>query len=210
MVALESQQKRNSIGIDSLERALVYAFSMLRASIVGESNQGVADQKIKIGENISDLDNALLVLEAKLDYDSFLVSSTGDNLILHIKEFAGTTPYETGIKCASSGGQFQPIPPAPSILHSLEQYLYWSAASLLASLPVDQDNIKIKRFEHNQNGAYVQIKASLPFDYKAVLLGSNYVCAVQRIATGYEFFELPSGSIIDNNSIIDNSYIFAN
>ena len=85
MVVLNSQAERDSLGIDTLERALVYGFMMLRSSILGSNNQGVADLRVKIGENIKALDDALIVLEAKLNYDAFLVNKMGGHLISHLQ-----------------------------------------------------------------------------------------------------------------------------
>ena len=210
MVALNSQAERNSLGIDTLERALVYGFLMLRTAIIGSENQGVADQRIKIGENIRDIDNAFIVLEGKLNYDAFSSNKFGGGIILYLQDLPGTTPYEVEIDCPASAAPNPIIPNTPSQLASLEQYVYWSAASLLASLPPGQSYLEIKRFEHNKDGAYIQIKASLPFDYQAFLLGKNYICTVARIAEHYEIFHFPGDSIIDNHAVISNDFIFTN
>lgn len=210
MVALNSQAERDSLGIDTLERALVYGFMMLRSSILGANNQGVADLRVKIGENIKALDDALIVLEAKLNYDAFLVNKMGGHLISHLQNLAETSLETSEITYFPSAITNPVMPPTPSQLVSLEQYIYWSAATLLASLPVDQKYLEIKRFEHNKDGSYVLVKASLPFDYKSFLLGGNYVGTVGRIATSYESFYFPNEATIGNASIINNGFSFIN
>ncbi|MGK7893951.1 MAG: hypothetical protein AB4372_10095 [Xenococcus sp. (in: cyanobacteria)] len=210
MVALNSQSERNLIGIDTLERALVYSFIMLRTAIIGSENQGVADQRIKIGENIQNIENATIALEGQLKYDAFSTNKFGGNVILNLEELPGTTPYSLDINCPPSANVNPIIPDTPKELTSLEQYIYWSAASLLASLPLDQKNITIAKFEHNKDGAYIQIKASLPFNYKAYLLGKNYICTVNRITDNYAVFRFPNDTIIENDTFISNSLLFAN
>jgi len=198
------------MGIDSLERALVYAFLSLRASIVRENGQYAEDQRIKIGENTSDIDNALITFEAKIKYSPFLVNQNGGHLILYLTELNYTSLTVVNIDCPASEPNTPIMPITPSILVAFEQYLYWSAASLLASLPSDQKYIEIKKFEHNREGSYVQVKADLPFDYQKYLLGSNYICTVKRIADSYQLFDLPSGSIIDNSFTFDNESLLIN
>lgn len=210
MVALNSQEERDRIGINSLERALAYSFFMLRTSIVGQDNKKVSDQNIKIGENIINAENASIILEAKLPYNSFLSNQNGGHLISYLEELNDVIPYTSEKYAHGIIEQIQPIPKTPSQIQTLEQYLLWSAASLLASSDIDKQYIDIKRFEHSNNGSYVQIKATLPFDYKNFLLGGNYISSVQRVSEYYLEFQFPNSSIIDNATVIDNDFELAN
>ena len=226
MVSLLSKSDIQALNIDTVERAIVFASTVLRASLVGTDNKNNKATDIRISQNISK-DGNFILLESSIPYDSFSFNKFGGNLLRFINELSNATvaidsiDYRLSISSPST-----PVIPDydDSYIDSFERYLVYYAFILQATLGNRNEYVDIKTLDENNNGAILKLKFKFPFDYSKWLLGSNYVGTVERIVTDNynntrnDLFVIVSSqtdtnnysNILDNSRLLDNNILLNN
>ncbi len=226
MVSLLSKSDIQALNIDTVERAIVFSSTVLRASLVGTDNKNNKATDIRISQNISK-DGNFILLESSIPYDSFSFNKFGGNLLRFIHELSNATvaidsiDYRLSISSPST-----PVIPDydDSYIDSFERYLVYYAFILQATLGVRNEYVDIKTLDENTSGAILKLKFKLPFDYSKWLLGSNYVGTVERIVTDNytdtrnDLFIIHSSqtdtnnyrNALDNSSLLDNNILLTN
>ncbi len=226
MVSLLSKSDIQALNIDTVERAIVFSSTVLRASLVGTDNKNNKATDIRISQNISK-DGNFILLESSIPYDSFSFNKFGGNLLRFINELSNATvaidsiDYRLSISSPST-----PVIPDydDSYIDSFERYLVYYAFILQATLGNRNEYVDIKTLDENNNGAILKLKFKFPFDYSKWLLGSNYVGTVERIVTDNynntrnDLFIIVSSqtdtnnysNILDNSSLLDNNILLNN
>ena len=226
MVSLLSKSDIQALNIDTVERAIVFSSTVLRASLVGTDNKNNKATDIRISQNISK-DGNFILLESSIPYDSFSFNKFGGNLLRFINELSTATvaidsiDYRLSISSPST-----PVIPDydDSYIDSFERYLVYYAFILQATLGSKNEYVDIKTLDENNTGAILKLKFKFPFDYSKWLLGSNYVGTVQRIVTdNYNdtrnyLFVINSSQIdtnnnsnfLDNSNLLDNNILLTN
>jgi len=202
MVALPLKAKRDEIGIDTLERAIVYSASLLKACYTAQNQASKVDQTITIGHSKDSQNQASIFIEAKLGFDNIDALKDGGLILNNLQIKEDVELLETQYFCIKSSIEKHPVMNnLPVEIKSLEHYFYYHCAFLRAFLPNDNKSIEIEFLENTNTGGRVQIKTRLPFDYSRWLSGSNYVCTVSSFADSYvhssgfiDIFEQPNNS----------------
>ena len=226
MVSLLSKSDIQALNIDTVERAIVFSSTVLRASLVGTDNKNNKATDIRISQNISK-DGNFILLESSIPYDSFSFNKFGGNLLRFINELSNATvaidsiDYRLSISSPST-----PVIPDydDSYIDSFERYLVYYAFILQATLASRNEYVDIKTLDENSDGAILKLKFKFPFDYSKWLLGSNYVGTVERIVTNNysdtrnDLFIIKSSQndtnnysiILDNSNLLDNNILLTN
>ncbi len=226
MVSLLSKSDIQALNIDTVERAIVFSSTVLRASLVGTDNKNNKATDIRISQNIGK-DGNFILLESSIPYDSFSFNKFGGNLLRFINELSNATvaidsiDYRLSISSPST-----PVIPDydDSYIDSFERYLVYYAFILQATLGSKNEYVDIKTLDENNTGAILKLKFKFPFNYSKWLLGSNYVETVERIVTDNyndtrnDLFIIGSSqtdtnnysNILDNSSLLDNNILLTN
>lgn len=134
MVQLISQPVINSLNIDTVERAIIFATLALQKAIATASNNFLLRQKVKLKLK-SDRDNNIqAVIDVILPFDFSLFSKYGGNLL------RGIIPFDLGdVTILRSDFTFSNVNPTIPITYTLpinsaivnfEQYLFFYTAIL--------------------------------------------------------------------------------
>ncbi len=226
MVSLLSKSDIQALNIDTVERAIVFSCTVLRASLVGTDNKNNKATDIRISQNISK-DGNFILLESNIPYDSFSFNKFGGNLLRFVNEISTATvaidsiDYRLSISSPST-----PVIPDydDSYIDSFERYLVYYAFILQATLGARNEYVDIKTLDENTTGAILKLKFKFPFDYSKWLLGSNYVGTVERIVTDNynetrnDLFIINSSqtdtnnnsNVLDNSNLLDNNILLTN
>lgn len=226
MVILLDKSDIQALNIDTVERAIVFSSTVLRASLVGTDNNNNKATDIRISQNISK-DGNFILLESNIPYDSFSFNKFGGNLLRFINQLSNATvainsiDYRLSISSPST-----PVIPDydDSYIDSFERYLVYYAFILQATLGIRNEYVDIKTLDENSDGAILKLKFKFPFDYSKWLLGSNYVGTVERIVTDSyndtrnDLFVINSSqtdtnnntNILDNSNLLDNNILLTN
>ena len=226
MVSLLSKSDIQALNIDTVERAIVFSSTVLRASLVGTDNKNNKATDIRISQNISK-DGNFILLESNIPYDSFSFNKFGGNLLRFVNEISTATvaidsiDYRLSISSPST-----PVIPDydDSYIDSFERYLVYYAFILQATLGARNEYVDIKTLDENTTGAILKLKFKFPFDYSKWLLGNNYVGTVERIVTDNyndtrkDLFIIKSSqtdtnnysNILDNSNLLDNNILLTN
>ena len=217
MVELPELAKRRETGIDTLERAIVYSATLLKACYTSNSATSKIDQRIKIAHKIGSNNEARIIIEANLDFNNIIALKEGGQILDSLNKNLNIPLLNTEYSCEPSAAR-EPILQLSfaANIESLEQYFYYHCSLLKASLTDDNGYISISFLENATEGGIAKITASLPFDFNSWLIDSNYVCSVNRIATGYivapvgEPIQEEATSDFSNSSTLGNNSIVGN
>lgn len=220
MVTLLSKSEILALNIDSVERAIIFACTILRASIVGLDSSQNKLTDVRISQNIVKDDN-FIVIEVSIPYDSFSFNKFGGNVLKFIQTIpTASTAIETIDYRLSVSPQAIPTLPNydESYIDSFEAFLVYYCFILQATLGGKNDNIDIQILDENPTGSIIKIKGKFSFNYSNWLLGSNLVETVNRIVldayndTRKDLFILgdSQGTESENTNVLDNSLLLDN
>lgn len=198
---LPNKSTRDSQGIDSFERAIVYSALLLRQGYFLSEDRSTKDA-IQIAlslsgsgenilQNINIRANLLVVNESLLN---------GGNILSNLQErMQGTVDY-LGANINPSLANFLPIIPEPPTVQTLEQYFYWGCQQLLAE---DVSNYRrlslLPIFKGNNNPFTMDCIVSIPFDYRTYLESNNLLGAIGVGESGGDDDDLPFGDEVQLN-----------
>ncbi len=216
MTILESKSERDSIGIDSFERGLVYATLLLYKAIKDPNNPVPANENPfsdAITFNLRNVANptSALNVTANFPVDRIEASELGGNYLESLGIFGNTNPNPLDINCEPSSAEFIAILPEPSYVTTLEQYFVWLAhmvkGDLIITNPTTSDVIQTQFINENPDYPRLRINLRLPINYRTYLRSNNLICAVKPILT-QPIAPLPDGS--GSFSEVGNSDDFGN
>lgn len=217
MTLLPSLAVRNALNIDSLERAIVYSATLLKACYINNNRQVFTDKRIQITHRNERDGTAKIIIKAELNFNMTFALRDGGKVIDSLVANSEVQLLQSTFSCPPSA---IPEPRIPVIsvasINTLEKYLYLCCSLLKASLTVDNTAIEIGFLEDDKTGGKTTVNIVLPFNFLSWLNGGNYVCAVQRLADTYvdvgdtykDMFNynvlFNNQSQLNNNSLIGN------
>ena len=195
MVALLSKTEIQSLNVDTVEKALVFAALVLSAALVGSDNANAADLAVSINVAATSETEGTLNLEIYIPYTAYGLNTSGGQLLDNVIEYSSNAPnLLLDLNLASvptTSGLTIPDYDGTTIT-SFEKYLVYYAQILWASVANKQDNRISLSFFSNQDQPQVWIAVNLPFNLNQWLLGGNYLDAVSTVVTEYITPEPPS------------------
>lgn len=202
MTPLESKTIRDSRGINTYERGMLYATLLLITSNISPDNTkvGAANpyyEAIKLSfergsftkisneegdEKISEIIDPKVIIEAYLPYDQGLSLRTGGNFLEQIKDFGNKDPNPISISVDPDPRPYITIKEDPTWVNSLEKYLAWTATVMdfsgFYSLEIVRQ-VAISYVENSNKSTFIKINASLPYKYEAFLRNRNLLSALR-------------------------------
>ena len=210
---LTPKSKRDLIGIDNFERAIVYSALLLRKGLrLAEmpTNQVVIYQNL-VSSNEGKIVN--LTVECKLLFDSASFLGLGGDFIQSILSFNDIQPSYQGEAIAPTVNNQGVIPEEPTEVNTLEKYLAWSLSEWVkfnkAKGEINWDSYGYFSFLEEANPPVFSGKVILKFDY------ANYINSKNLIASVIPSVSLTSvdtnySSLIGNNILFGNDYLVGN
>ncbi len=213
MTRLPSKDYINSLNIDSVERAIMFAGYGLKLS--EEESSLSTDTAIEFNLKVDRISSSVLMtVEIAYYLDDYLY--TGGNLLESIRAITprGTSNIELYIDfdVQPSESPTPKIPDFPNSINSLEHYLVYYSFILWASLPTDFSKIINFTFLEGEDGGYpkVQLNIALPINFKKWLLGDNYINSVVRVVDKYQVSDGNVLSLLSNEQLLTNETLLTN
>jgi hypothetical protein len=213
---LPIKSARDALNIDRFDKAFVWASLLLRQNVLSAlnpansgNNKNPYKDYISVGhdlhETVSGVKTAILKVKIQLPYDSQGFLGGGGNLIAYIKEVSAA--YNPLISAPFFAAQSKTIAAPPSVVTSVEKYIYWCALNLLNATYVNSKNVIITLNEKNYPDNYVQIDVSLPLLINNFFSGLSYVDSLD-VAVGASLASsavvLPSGGTLNPSTFVDS------
>lgn len=175
---LPSLALRQSYGIDTFERAIVWSALLLRYGYSFSEDRVVKDAvqlsltMAGVGERFTETINLRVGLQVANE-----ALNSGANLLNNIVErFGGSVDWTATTAPASQTGL--PITAEPSGL-TLEQYFYWACQQLLATDVENYRRIAITpTFRGFAEAITLDATVAIAFDYATYLLTNNLITAI--------------------------------
>lgn len=217
MVLLPTQQILNNLGIDTVERAIIFSATLLRSLYVANSDRGGLDRTIQITNQVDADKTAYVLIEANIPYDIVKANEEGGLPIEYVINQDYPFTYDlVNYACTNTFDLVSPLPYLDGTTYDcLEKFFVFYCYLLQASLDSVSDTIAIaQRDSFSQESGRLNINIRLPFDYDVWLSGSNYVCS--SLYSGLTYKQLPLNfanrgiSILDNETILNNQVILQN
>lgn len=209
---LLGKTQRDLIGIDTFERAIVFATLLLRKGLKQgelETNRLLIFQSFSNQNNLKVLN---LTIDVKMLYDSDKFNGTGGDFIEAI------LPFDDGSINPVYEGDFIPptinnqrlIPTEPMEVDTLEKYLIWALKNWIyynkQQFPNQWDVFGYLSFFDEARPPNISAKVVLPLNYDKYLETNNLIASVEtKITTEQE-----SSSLIGNSVLLGNNYLIGN
>lgn len=197
MTPLASKATRDSQGIDTYERGLLYASLLLVASNTHPNNpttnqysqavtltfkRGSMEYTEGEEETIVNQINPLINIKAYLPYDKQACFRTGGNYFEYVQSFNNIDPNPLLISIQPTNkGQDNKIATEPSWVNSLEKYFLWTAMNIDSQSYYDPGYIRraeITIADNSSGNPFIQVDATLPNEYHVFLRQRNLLSAV--------------------------------
>lgn len=179
MTVLLSKASRLSLGIDTIERSLIYALLALRqVNLDGADKEAV--QVTFSSTAATGTINSTLTASAKLYYSSSNALIGGFNFLEALTPFGDETPpsFED---FPPSVGLIEALPTEPAEVTNLEQFLLWTCLILSASThPLSLNYIKISVFD-SADRPNITLAITLPLDYGKFLLTGDAIQSAIKV-----------------------------
>ncbi|BAQ67079.1 hypothetical protein [Geminocystis sp. NIES-3709] len=176
---LPSLALRNSYGIDSFQRAIVFSALLLRYGYSFSDDRLIKDA-VQLSLAIAgsgDRFTQFVNLRVGLQVSNTALNS-GANLLTNIIERFGGSVDWTADDAEPSIGDFLPITAEPSGL-TLEQYFYWACQQLLADDVENYKRVQITpTFKGITDTVTIDCTVSIPFNYTTYLQTNNLISAI--------------------------------
>lgn len=215
MATLPTKLTRDSIGIDTFERGLVWAVLLLRQAYNnGANDQAIRNyfvlkqqskiERIEIGSRFNYL--GLININATMPYFESVFELGGD-LLAGLQELVTTSPTYSGNNLVASEIAIAPIADDDIRVTTLEQYFLWSVMEYHKALtdprPTDNSRLNYVTLQVNYQGTTdpptVSIKCTVEYDYPTWLESKNLVGAI-----GVNFEEVIGSGLIGSGILIGN------
>lgn len=198
MVLLPAKSVRDSLGIDSIERGIVWAILWLRTANNHPSVAAnfVYRNAIRIAFTVNAI-SPRITSEIRLRYDSPISLRSAADFITNIKPFSAINPGDF-LKTSSATPDLAEVMPAdPPFVDTAEKYLGWLCFTLAASTFPSVDYVKISPLEEASEPT-LSINLSLPFNYQRWLVTGNLIVSVNKLINYYidSVEEIPATNVI--------------
>lgn len=203
---LESKNIRDGLGIDTFERAIVYATWLIKSELILKSNQNptAVQTTFLLSEN-----QYFVSCSNLLFFDSLSALSSG-YLFQNTLPLEQGSPTWIGAVATPTENISYALPTEPPLVNTLEKYLAWASISLIGYLGL-QEKLNLQsnnfRFFADADTPYISLLNTIDFNYPQYCLDSNLLQNVKPTLLNLEGFE-PSPPIV--NSLIGNDFIFGN
>ena len=201
--------------LDTVERALVWGATLLRASNLAQGDSFTYKNAIRISSTLDKSQTdyiGLLNLEFNLLYSSEIFLLSGGDFLAAILPFSNASEPIFNYACDPVRDESEKLAQADN-LTTLEQFLFWACWILYASLPLNNSYISFQFFEENASGAVAQFKVKLPFNYAAWIEDKNIICNLNRVVQTYVYPEntyLLDNLDLGNLNNLDNDFVLGN
>jgi hypothetical protein len=169
MTILPPQAERDSIGIDTYERAILYAASMLRRSFLVDGEK--ANLKRLSITTAQSKENNNILIEGEFPYSNSTTWEKGGDVFKPVHYLSLSDPsnsFSPPSNLLPLGNPYIALASDPSWVATLEEYFIWvlsqSKAALHLESPPRHDVISYRFFDGRSPDPVVEVKASLPFD----------------------------------------------
>jgi len=221
MTILESKADRDSRGIDSPERGLIYA-TLLLYKANKDPNHSLSETENpffdSVSFNLPNVDSriATFSFEAKLPFDRVASLNQGGDYLSTIGDMGGPDPNPITINCPASDPSFVAIEDDPAFVSNLEQYLAWLAHYIkdrkLRSEIEKPGKIETQFFNESQVQVgstretipQLRIRGEIPIDYPTYLTGNNLICAVLPMMEPLLRSEFSDSVLIDDSFVLQD------
>jgi hypothetical protein len=206
---------RETLGIDTIERGIVFALLLLRNAGTREGKTGKYFNAVRLSVSVRATGNtyqANLSATAKIPYLSNAALLSGMNLIQNIKPISDLT-IAPNFNPLTPTNNPPTLPEEPNAVNTLEKYLLYYSQILAASILPVIDRVKISFLEEDPSEPSVLIDYLLPIDWSKYLLTNNIIEATKLLATriiSEPIEEIPLLTLIGNNNAIDNLFLVGN
>ena len=209
MTPLEPRKIRDANGIDTFERALLYAALMLRASNTNVDNvpAGKANKYLNASRIVVNLANITqrgieptVKIEMKLPYDNQRALRHGGNFVESLGS-CGNIDGSFNEPAAPTEPNFFPIPADPTWVTTLERYAAWCATNLIGGHAALNNKVAppvtVDFLEEDTSGASLLIGALLKLGLYEYLRNNDLISAViPEIKIGTEPLKIETGSTL--------------
>jgi hypothetical protein len=199
MTILPPQAERDSIGIDTYERAILYAASMLRRSFLVDGEK--ANLKRLSITTAQSKENNNILIEGEFPYSNSTTWEKGGDVFKPVWYLSLSDPsnsFSPPSNLLPFGNPYIALPSDPTWVATLEEYFIWvlsqSKAALHLESPPRHDVISYRFFDSRSPNPVVEVKVSLPFDldiwlrdrhfFNALLPLLKYSPAIRAIGIG--------------------------
>lgn len=201
---LPSKLIRDSIGIDTFERAIVFSALLLRSGYFANIDNTVKNA-VQIALNLNNTADGFvsnIIIRATLEVSNISLNDGGNILLNLLERQEGTVNY-TGENLAPSLSGLPITDDLPEVL-TLEQYFFWVCQMLLENdIEGKYKTVVISPvFRGTTDPFTIDCSALIPFDYQTYLNGNNLIGAVTAV--------LGDSSIIGNETLLSNDYQLRN
>lgn len=216
MVALIPKTEIESLNIDTVERAIIFAALALRAAIVGADNSNNQNRDVTLNTSVARDNTVSLSINVLLPFNAYNFHVFGGNVLGNLIELETITNNLSGQFnfVVSPSNPVTPIIPdySEDEITTFEQYLLYYALILFASLEEKRTNyIKMSFVSATKGNAQLRLSLGIPIDLNKWLLGDNYINSTLRIVEAYNAPGLSGiASILNNNQILTNDTILTN
>jgi hypothetical protein len=190
MTVLASKSQRDSIGINTIERGIVYALLLLRYSVKSDGELSETPLPYRDAfrltytiRSVGGTQRAFIDGEIRLPYSPFPALKKAWSVAQNLSTVSGRDPNPFETTSAPYNDPLAPhaqIPADPDWVNSLETYFGWLANLLMANTFPSLDYCKIQILEDAPAYPTFQVNISLPFRYQNYLLSGNLIDSLIR------------------------------
>lgn len=201
MTILATKRERDALGIDTFERAFVYAALLLRAANTKPKVEGTSQDPYHNAVRITlDLDNLgqsgvepTISIQSTIPYESYSSLRASANFFENLGSYSNTNSNPLTLAAPPTEGNIFPILGEPSWVNTLERYLAWTANNLICGFiflePSNRPPVGLQILEEATIPS-LQVNGTLKFDINTYLNTGNIIAALdQQIESGTEGLE---------------------
>jgi hypothetical protein len=211
MVALIDKTNRNTIGIDSVERAICWSALLLRNAYLQEESKSIKDS-FQIAPQIKLIQGNLtpiitIIATIYFDNNSLL---EGGNILDNIVEKSTNTVSYNGAILIPSDDNYLPIVDDILPINTLEKYFYWNCQLLLENnIANNYSKVQIlPSFKGSNTENKINISVVLNYNFRHYLNTNNLIQSIGIIQNTIN--ESIPISLVGNEEIFGNNFIVGN
>lgn len=225
MTKLASKSERDSLNIDTFERAIVYS-GLLLYKTLKDPNNPIPEDNNPFSDFVSysmpngNSKEITFTINVTLPIDRIEATELGGNFIETIGVYGTTDPNPIEIQCSKSSSDFISIKEEPDYIDTLEKYFAWLChvvkSQLIKNESDEASRITTQFFVDNET-PQLRIRVQNKINYENYLFNNNLLCSVKPLLEND--FTLPdygddesseSSSILNNDATMNNEFIMDN
>ena len=218
---LISKELRDQIGIDTLERAIIFSLQQIKQGneLLEENKKTSLTNLDYFVENKQDTNGlkSTLTIKAKIPYDRSEFNKRSGDYLQSIQEISTNPVDYKGENLSVTVDNTAIIPPEPEFVDTVEKYFVWASSSwVFQNKNTDTDWLKNGKFSFLDNATtpVYSCELILPIDFDMYGVTQNLLQAVtQKIKNlDYNLLRVKSDfeAISNDKNIVGNEAIFGN